>query len=84
MDRKPLKKPRIGLYSIGLAAYWPQFPGLRERLLEYGSFIAQKIKAMDADVFYFGMADTEQAGLAAGEYFNRHNVDLIFCHSATY
>ena len=84
MERKPLKKPRIGLYTIGLAAYWPQFPGLRERLLEYGSFIESKITAMNAEVYNYGMVDTEQSGLAAGEYFNRCNVDLIFCHSATY
>ena len=30
---KPAKKPRIGLYSVGLRAYWEQFPGLRERLI---------------------------------------------------
>jgi len=23
---------RVGLFSIGLAAYWPQFTGLKERL----------------------------------------------------
>ncbi len=36
---RPPQKPRIGLYSIGLRAYWEQFPGLRERLMEYGKFI---------------------------------------------
>ena len=24
--------PRVGVFGIGLAAYWPQFEGLRERL----------------------------------------------------
>ena len=33
---KPAKKPRIGLYSVWLRAYWDQFPGLRERLLAEG------------------------------------------------
>ena len=36
------KKPRIGIYTMGLKAYWNQFPGLRERLLHYGQFIAEK------------------------------------------
>jgi L-arabinose isomerase len=36
---KPIKKARIGLYTIGLRAYWNQFEGLRERLIEYGSFL---------------------------------------------
>ncbi len=33
-DRK--QKARIGLYTTGLKAYWPQFAGLRERLEGYG------------------------------------------------
>ena len=84
MDRKPLKKPRIGLYSMGLKAYWAQFPGLRERMIEYGAFIAKKLDSMGAEVYNFGLVDCEQAGQAAGEYFNTHGVDLIFSHSATY
>ena len=27
---------KVGLFSIGLAAYWPQFEGLETRLTEYG------------------------------------------------
>lgn len=46
------KKPRIGIYTMGLKAYWNQFPGLRERLLHYGQFIAEKIAEMDAEVFF--------------------------------
>jgi hypothetical protein len=30
---KPIKKARIGLYSVGLKAYWNQFEGLKERLI---------------------------------------------------
>ena len=26
---------RVGVFGIGLAAYWPQFPGLKERLEGY-------------------------------------------------
>ncbi len=76
-------KPRIGLYSCGLKAYWPQFPGLRERLVGYGSFIADRLGEW-GEVFNFGLVDCADAGRQAGEYFNRCNVDLIFCHSATY
>lgn len=83
-QRKAYKKPRIGLYSMGLQHYWGQFPGLRDRLLAYGEFIKAQIEAMDAEVFYYGIVDCEQTGLLAGEYLNRHNVDLVFAHSATY
>ncbi|MDD2533261.1 MAG: L-fucose/L-arabinose isomerase family protein [Eubacteriales bacterium] len=80
---KPNLRPRIGLYSGGLKAYWSQFPGLRERLVEYGQFIENHIKVW-GDVANFGLVDCADAGLAAGDYFNRENVDLIFAHSATY
>ena len=74
---------RIGLYSAGLHAYWDQFRGLRERLLGYNAFIAGRLAAW-GEVFNFGLVDTETAGREAGEYFNAHNVDIIFAHSATY
>ncbi len=83
---QPIKKPkraRIGLYSIGLEAYWGQFPGLRERLLEYGKFLEQRM-ADFGDIYNFGLVDNENKGRQAGEWFNEHNVDLVFCHSATY
>ncbi|MGG4143977.1 L-fucose/L-arabinose isomerase family protein [Paenibacillus algorifonticola] len=80
---KPARKPRIGLYSVGLRAYWQQFPGLRERLEQYGAFIEQKI-AQWGEVFNYGMVDTESEGRSAGEWLNTQNVDVVFCHAATY
>jgi L-arabinose isomerase len=80
---KPTKKPRIGLYSIGLRAYWSQFPGLEERLKNYGRFLEKGMSAY-GEIFNYGLVDTEMEGRKAGEWFNEKNVDLIFCHSATY
>ncbi|HZG66051.1 MAG TPA: hypothetical protein VEZ12_04865, partial [Herpetosiphonaceae bacterium] len=80
---KPAKKPRIGLYSIGLRAYWEQFPGLRERLIAYGHHIEQRISAW-GEVANYGLVDTEGEGRRAGEWLNAQNVDLVFCHAATY
>jgi L-arabinose isomerase len=80
---KAAKKARIGLYSIGLNAYWNQFEGLRERLVQYGESIENRISEF-AEVFNFGLADTEARGREAGEWFNEKNVDIVFCHAATY
>lgn len=84
MDRKPNLKPRIGLYTMGLHAYWHQFPGLEERLRHYSTFIAERLKSIGAEVIHYGLVDTEDNGLNAGEVFNSHNVDLIFAHAGTY
>lgn len=80
---KPVKRPRIGLYSVGLRAYWDQFPGLRERLIDYGRFIENKLSAW-GDVVNYGLVDTEGEGRKAGEWLNERHVDLVFCHTATY
>lgn len=34
---------RVGLFGIGLDAYWPQFSGLQERLEGYVARVAQKL-----------------------------------------
>ncbi|MFR9235621.1 MAG: hypothetical protein ACLVLH_22640 [Eisenbergiella massiliensis] len=62
------KKPRIGIYTMGLKAYWNQFPGLRERLLHYGQFIAEKIAEMDAEVFFTGLQTAKKQGKVAGNF----------------
>lgn len=80
---KPSKRPRIGLYSVGLHAYWEQFPGLRDRLIQYGQFIEARMSQW-GDVFNYGLVDTEGEGRKAGEWMNERNVDLVFCHAATY
>ena len=78
-----VKAARIGLYSAGLHTYWEQFEGLYDCLREYNLFIEQKLSAF-GEVYNYGMVDTEDGGRAAGEYFNSHNVDVVFSHSATY
>ena len=43
----------VGLFSIGLAAYWPQFPGLRERLTGRAPPAAAPVKSMLVRLFDF-------------------------------
>lgn len=76
-------RPRLGLYAVGLRAYWAQFPGLRERLLEYTAFIEKRLSAW-GEVFNYGLVDTEEEGRKAGEWLSERHVDLVFCHAATY
>lgn len=52
MKLKETKKAKIGIYTMGLKAYWAQFAGLHERMMEYGNFIAEKIEKMDVEVFF--------------------------------
>ena len=78
------KRVKVGLFSIGLAAYWPQFPGLQERLAGYGAFVGRQMQALGADVVDVGMVDDPPSALAAGDRFVREDVDLVVCHVTTY
>src|SRR6185437_14591262 len=75
---------RIGLFGIGLDAYWPQFPGLEDRLRKYGDQVAQKLERAGAQVINLGLIDTPEKALTAGHQFRQAEVDLIFLHVTTY
>ena len=83
MRIKETKRARVGLYSVGLKAYWNQFAGLHERLQGYNAFLAEKCGQW-GEIYNFGFVDDEMSARTAGEYFNAHNVDIILIHSATY
>ena len=75
---------KVGLFSIGLDTYWPQFPGLRETLDRFSARLAQKLESASARVINLGMIDTAEKSVAAGHEFRQADVDLIFLHVATY
>lgn len=77
-------KVRVGLFSIGLEAYWPQFSGLKERLLGYNERIAEGLSGAGAEVVNAGIIDVPETAMEAGHRFRQADVDLIFLHVATY
>src|SRR5207247_8103571 len=77
-------RPRVGIFGIGLAAYWPQFEGLRERLEGYQRGIETRLEAMGAEVVSAGLVDTAQAARQAGATLAAARVDLVMLYTATY
>ncbi len=77
-------KLRLGLFSIGLEAYWVQFAGLKDRLLAYNQEINRHLTGENVDVVNLGMIDTPEKAFAAGHRFRTEDVDFIFLHVATY
>jgi L-arabinose isomerase len=73
----------VGLFSIGHPHYWRQFEGLHDRLISYGRHVEQRLSAW-GEVHNVGMVDDETKAREAGERLNAANVDLVFCHAATY
>jgi L-arabinose isomerase len=77
-------KSKLGVFGIGLAAYWPQFDGLKEQLEGYQRTVEDRLTQMGAEVISAGLVDTAQAAVRAGDRFAEANVDLIICYVGTY
>lgn len=75
---------RIGLFGIGLQAYWDQFTGLKERLTAYVEVVAKGMEAYDAEIVNLGLIDMPEKAFDAGLRFKQEDVDLIFLYATTY
>jgi L-arabinose isomerase len=83
---EPVTTPhvKIGIFGIGLQAYWDQFPGLKERLEGYQRDVEQRLRALGAGIISAGLVDTSPAAREAGIQFTREDVDLVICYVGTY
>ncbi len=77
-------RAKVGVFGIGLAAYWPQFPGLRERLCAYQAEIEQRLAGFGVAVVSAGLVDSAPAAQQAGRLFRREDIEVLFCYAGTY
>src|SRR5437660_12246032 len=75
---------RVGLFGIGLEAYWPQFQGLKKRLEGYLGEVYRRLARDGVEVINLGIVDNAPKALEAGHRFRQADVDLIFLHVTTY
>jgi L-arabinose isomerase len=75
---------KIGLFGIGLDAYWEQFEGLKERLEGYLAVVVEKLGAVYTGIINLGLIDTPEKAFDGGRSFRQHDVDLIFLYVTTY
>ena len=62
------RRAKVGVFAIGLEAYWEQFAGLRERLEGYRRGVEGRIGRW-ATVVSPGLVDTAPKAHAAGRRF---------------
>jgi L-arabinose isomerase len=75
----------IGMFGIGLDTYWPQFPGLKERLEGYQKRIGTIIESCgDVDLVDAGLVDNPDRSRAVGSLFKQKQVDAVFLYISTY
>lgn len=85
-NRTPYKTGRVGIFSVGHYLYWPQFPGLKERLLDHTNyFIKQLSERANATIISVNeLCDNPEQAFKVGDYFATQQLDLLFCFVATY
>ena len=74
----PSQPLNIAYAGIGLDVYWPQFPGLKEKLLADMAIVAGRLARPGVNVVNLGLVDTVDAAFEAGHACRRNEVDLIF------
>lgn len=76
-------KARVGVFSIALGAYLPQFPQLVPEFEgQYAAFkktIPDSVELIDG-----GLVTTKEQAMAAGDKFRAADVDLVFLQMLTY
>ncbi len=75
---------RVGLVAGGLGAYWPQFPDLLPQLRRSAERVAERMRALGADVVDAGFVSDAQEGAAAAETLRAAGCDLIVGFLTTY
>ena len=77
-------KVKVGLFGIGLQAYWEQFEGLKTRLSGYLEVIANGLEKLDAEIINLGLIDTPEMAFESGDKFKAEDVDILFLYVSTY
>ncbi len=75
---------KLGLFGIGLEAYWDQFEGLKSRLENYISRVEARIRNMRCEVVNLGLIDNPEKAIVAAHDFRKADVDIIFLYVTTY
>jgi L-arabinose isomerase len=75
---------KIGLFGIGLEAYWSQFEGLKDRLSGYLGTVEKRLQGFGAEIVNLGLIDNTEKAYDAGHEFRKQDVDLIFLYVTTY
>ncbi|MGA8784275.1 MAG: hypothetical protein WB542_03035, partial [Polaromonas sp.] len=60
---------RVGVFSVGLAAYWPQLPGLWARLESYRDEVEGHLARFGVEIVSAGTVDGAPKAKEAGVLF---------------
>lgn len=74
----------VGILLCGHKEYWPQFPGMKEAMIEYSEKFVELVRASGVNVLDPVFVDTIEDAYSAGVAFKTGNIDLLFVYLTTY
>lgn len=78
------REPKIGLFGLGLEAYWPQFHTMKARVEKNIAEVEARLRALPCEVANAGLVDSDSTALDAALFLCREAVDLIVCYLVSY
>lgn len=79
-----MKTFTVGLFSVGLDTYWPQFAGLKPQLTGYLNQVHARLEREDLSVVNAGFVDNLAKAEAATRLFDEQRVDALVLYVTTY
>ena len=70
--------------ACGHSEYWPQFPGMKEQLLENVEVFAGIVRDGGAELVGCEFVDTLEMANNVGVEFKKKDIDLLFVYLTTY
>lgn len=77
-------KAKIGIMICGHKEYWPQFDGLKDRLMRQAMEFVGWVKETGVDVVAHPFVDTVEDSYAAGVEMRKNDIDLLFIWQTSY
>lgn len=84
VERLKKRTARVGIFGIAFDAYWPQFDGLLETLMEYHADFRAIVEENGVEVIDLGMVDNNAKAYETVERIKPERLDLLICNMLTY
>ena len=84
IERKVPRTAKIGVFGVGHAVYWDQFPGLYDKLLEYHGEFKKTVAGNGVQIIDYGRVDSSIKSYETLEKIKGDGVDVLFCNMLTY
>jgi L-arabinose isomerase len=78
------ERATVGIMLCGHREYWPQFPGMKQAMIEYSENFVNLVRVSGVNVRDPVFVDTVEDAYRAGVEFKINDIDLLFVYLTTY